>query len=67
MSQLTADGDEFARMLKYAASCIEYAQMVRSYHSCLDCCGLKEPLCPYLPREDDIERINCPLWYREKR
>ena len=67
MSQLTADGEEFARMLRYAASCIDYSQMVQSYNSCLNCAGKKEPYCPYLPGEDEMARINCPLWYREKR
>ena len=67
MSQLTADGEEFARMLRYAASCITFAQDIQSYHSCIDCAGKKEPLCPYLPKEDEMARYNCPLWYNEKR
>ena len=67
MSQLTADGEEFARMLRYAADCIVYAQNVQSYHDCNDCAGKVKPYCPYLPKAGELARINCPLWYKEKR
>lgn len=66
MSQLTADGEEFARMLQYAADCILYFQDVSSYNNCHNCGGQKEPFCSYLPKWGELVRINCPLWYPKK-
>lgn len=67
LSQLTSDGDDFSRMLKYAAECIVFKQTVESYNSCNNCGGRVKPYCPYLPEAGKLARINCPLWYKEKR
>ena len=57
----------FSQMLHYASACIDYVQLIQAQHSCDDCAGREKPLCPYLPECGDMVRINCPLWYKEKK
>lgn len=67
MSQFSEDAKDFARFLRYAADCISFTQDVNSYHSCNDCGGRLERRCPYIPESGKLARINCPLWYEEKK
>ena len=59
MSQRDEDAKDFARMLRYAADCIEYYQRVKSFHDCNDC-GKRN--CEYRPELGEQVRTNCPLW-----
>lgn len=63
MSQRDHDAKDFARMLRYAAECIEYYQRVSSFDDCNNC-G-KNRTCKYLPGWGEQTRINCPLWTRK--
>ena len=67
MSQRDREAENFADLLIYAGQAIRYYQRVSSYNDCYTCAGGKDRSCPYLPDWGEPTRINCPLWYSEKK
>lgn len=60
-----AGTDNVSEALALAHTCIDYTYQVGQLHDCNDCAG--KGTCPYEPKPGEWVRINCPLWYEEKR
>ena len=60
LTQSDMDAKDCARMLRYAADCIDYYLRVKSYPDC-NTCGIRKE-CQYCPDLGEQTRINCPLY-----
>lgn len=60
-----AGTDDVSEALVMAIACLECTHEVSQLHDCNDCAG--NGSCPYKPNPGEWVRVNCPLWYEEKR
>ena len=56
--------DDYCRMLRFAADCIQYYYRVAALHDCNDCGKNRLYGCEYKPKPGEHTRINCPLWVK---
>ena len=59
------DNTEFARLLRYAADCINYCERIQKLPDCNNC-YYSTRKCMYLPEWGADVRINCPHWKEEE-